>query len=105
MSWGEWCVPTLSLEAQLNLEACKREAASAPEDALRAQIVTLVELCHQQKSILECALGRVIELEATIALQNYELEQLRLECSRRGPISSAPSLLDRVRRLLNLHHR
>ena len=68
MSWAQWMVVELPLEAQLSLEKQSRIALLHDDtEQVRKLCAQLIKQNHMQQILLKQAVGRIMELEATAA--------------------------------------
>ncbi|AGH57641.1 hypothetical protein CPKG_00010 [Cyanophage KBS-S-2A] len=68
MSWAQWMVVELPLEEQLSLEKQSRIALLHDDtEQVRKLCAQLIKQNHMQQILLKQAVGRIMELEATVA--------------------------------------
>jgi hypothetical protein len=68
MSWAQWMVVELPLEDQLSLEKQSRIALLHDDtEQVRKLCAQLIKQNHMQQILLKQAVGRIMELEATVA--------------------------------------
>lgn len=75
MGWGEWMVPAVTLEQDLELRRAElnlAEAATEEPHAIAALAAGLLRQNAMQQSIIERAAARIMALEATEALRQRQ---------------------------------